>query len=83
VPPPTDERELASLLSFFWQVDEVRPTLGDLVRARGEGRRPNFDTLRSLGDKYRSGLQQGLDLSTESRSTLQQLGIGGRVEDTK
>lgn len=83
VPPPTDERELASLLSFFWQVDEVRPTLGDLVRALGEGRRPNFDTLRSLGDKYRSGLQQGLDLSTESRSILQQLGIGGRVEDTK
>ena len=83
VPPPTTQREIACLLSFFWQVDEVRPTLDDLVSARAEGRRPNFDMLRRIGDKYRAGLQMGLDLSAENRTALQQLGIGGPIEEAK
>ena len=83
VPAPINERELAYLLSFFWRVDGVRPTLDELVTAREEGRRPAFDMLWRLGDKYRAGLQQGLDLSAESRSALQHLGIGGRMEEAK
>ena len=76
VPPPGDERELACLLSFFWQVDEVRPTLDELWGARDEGRRPSPDVLGVLHDKYRAGLELGLDLPAEGRSVLKDLGIG-------
>ena len=83
VPAPANERELSYLLSFFWRVDEARPTLDELAGARAEGQRPTFDTLRRLGDKYRAALQQGLELSADSRSALQRMGIGGRMEEAK
>ena len=75
VPAPRDERELASLLSFYWHVDHVYPTLADLRQAIDEGHRPSADVLSGLQEKYEAGLAQGLDLSAERRSALRDLGV--------
>lgn len=79
VPPPTNERELSCLLSFYWHVDEVQPTLKDLVSVREQGEQPQIQVLRKLGDKYRVGLEQGLELSLDGRPYLYKLGIVPRA----
>ena len=38
IPAPTNERELAWLLSFYWEVDQAYNSLSDLFLHRGEGR---------------------------------------------
>ena len=75
IPPPTNERELAWLLSYCWHVDRAYSALEELMDHRAEGARPSDETLRSLGEKYRDGLAQGLSLNAEAGKLLRELGI--------
>ena len=75
VPAPSNERELAWLLSFYWHVDQACESLPELVQHRGEGRRPAPHLLRALEQSYQAGLAQGLELPQDSRRSLGHLGI--------
>ena len=75
IPAPNDERQLAWLASFYWTVDEPHNTLPELCQHLTEGMRPAGHLLRALGQMYSSGLEQGLELSAESRAALNTLGI--------
>lgn len=77
IPPPRNERELASLLCFYWHVDQTYSALPELVRHLGEGQRPASKTLQGLQQRYQAGLAQGLELPPDSFSALGTLGIGG------
>ena len=76
IPPPTNERELAWLMSFYWHVDQAYNTLPELAAHLGEGGRPTPVKLAAIQQMYRTGLGQGLDIPTESGSLLQEFGIG-------
>jgi len=75
IPAPRNERELAWLLSFFWNVDQAYNTLPELSQHREEGQRPTASILEGLQKKYETGLAEGLSLTDEERSTLLDLGI--------
>ena len=77
IPPPTNERELAWLLSFYWHVDGAYNSLPELVLHREEGRKPRPQTLAAIKIKYAAGLDQGLELPPESRKALREAGIAG------
>ena len=76
IPPPTNERELAWLLSFYWSVDQAYPTLADLVQHRSEGQKPAPKELRALGRAYDAGKQRRLELTSDGLSALATLGLG-------
>ena len=72
IPAPTDERELAWLLSFYWNVPVPANTLADLVATSHQGLRPASHLLRELrrkcaGQIGRMGGASGL---------LAELGVG-------
>lgn len=75
IPAPTNERELAWLLSFYWKVDEAYNTLTDLLANLGQGHRPMPHLLRELSREYAVSVSRGLQLPGESQSALQLLGI--------
>jgi hypothetical protein len=76
IPDPSNERELAWLLSFYWKVDQAYNSLPELAKHLGEGHPPMPHLLRSLYQKYLAGLANGLELSTDGRWALEDLGIG-------
>ena len=76
IPPPSTERELAWLLSFYWRVDQACNSLPDLAHHLGEGERPGAQVLEALKRAYAEGLSQGLELSSDGRQALGSLGIG-------
>ena len=76
ISPPSNERELAWLLSFCWHVDQAYNSLTDLAEHLVEGERPSAPLLKALKQKHKAGLAQGLELSSGSQQTLQFLGIG-------
>jgi hypothetical protein len=76
IPPPSNERELAWLLSFYWHVDQAYNSLTDLSEHLAEGERPSAPLLKALEQRYEAGLSQGLELSLGSQEMLQLLGIG-------
>ena len=75
IPAPSDERQLAWLVSFYWTVDQPYDTLHELCQHLAEGMRPASHLLRALNQMYSSGLEQGLELSAGSRAALDTLGI--------
>ena len=77
IPVPSNERELARLLSFYWHVDQAYNSLTDLAEHLSEGESPSAPVLKALNRFYEAGLAQGLDLSSESKESLRFLGIGG------
>ena len=77
IPAPANERELAWLMSFYWNVDQAYNNLGDLVRHRHEGKRPEDRTLAELQSMYQSGVSQGLELSADARRALPDVGLRG------
>ena len=77
IPEPSNERELAWLLSFYWKVDRAYNSLAELSQHRSEGRQPLPHLLRALERAYQAGLTAGLELPAESRGVLRELGIGG------
>ena len=78
IPAPTNERELAWLLSFYWEVDQAYNSLSDLFLHRGEGSRPEAPVVTQLERMYQAGVTQGLNLTGEGWKALQDLGIDVR-----
>ena len=75
IPPPSNERELAWLLSFYWHVQQACGTLTELAARTGEGQLPEAHILKALTEKYRLGVEEGLQLSPDCLDTLSSLGI--------
>ena len=76
IPPPSDERELAWVLGFYWNVDQAYDSLPALAANREQGQRPAADDLASIYRKFEDALAQGLALPRESQVALRELGIG-------
>ena len=75
IPAPGNERDLAWLLSFYWHVDRAYNSLAELAQHLAEGERPAPHLLQATRQMYEAGLDQGLELSPESQSTLSDLGL--------
>ncbi len=75
IPAPTDERQLAWLLSFYWGLNQSSNSLPELARHLGEGQQPAEHLLRALGSSFASGVEQGLKINNEGQSILGSLGI--------
>ena len=78
IPTPSNERELAWLLSFYWSVDQAYMSLAELVEHLGEGERPGENLLRALGEKYQAASKEGIELPPSSRQALGSLGISAK-----
>ena len=76
VPDPSNERELAWLLSFCWNVDQAYNSLQELFSHREAGKRPASSVMRQLAKMYRDGAAQGLSLSGDGLEALSGLGMG-------
>ena len=72
IPDPTNERELAWLLSFYWNVPLPANTLADLVATSHQGLRPAPHILRELRKKCAAQVGR-LDGAS---SLLSELGVG-------
>ena len=75
IPAPSNERELAWLLSFCWNVDQAYNSLCELFSHRGEGSRPETAVVEQLKNMYNAGVAQGLNLNGQGREALRGLGI--------
>ena len=75
IPEPSNERELAWLLSFYWKVDQAYQSLEGLLENQAEGRQPLPHLLREIEQTCQSALAQELELNERQRSILEQLGI--------
>ena len=76
IPAPSNERELAWLLSFYWNVDQAYNSLQELFSHREAGKRPASSVMRQLAKMYRDGAAQGLSLSGDGLEALSGLGMG-------
>ena len=75
IPVPSNERELAWLLSFYWHVDMAYNSLADLAAHQSDGTSPPSDLLSSLQGAYKASLEHGLQLQSHSRDALSALGL--------
>jgi hypothetical protein len=78
VPPPSNERELTWLLSFYWNVDQAYDSLAELSHHRSQGLRPAQHLLRVVQQMWESGASQGLELTPEAQTALAELGVNPR-----
>ena len=76
IPAPNTERELAWLLSFYWNVDQAYNSLSEFEQHCAEGQRPMPHLLKALRNKYESGLPGGLNLGAEGVAILDKLLVG-------
>ena len=74
---PANEREVAWLLSFY-PVDQAYDSLADLSSHRDQGLRPAQHLLRVVQQMYESGASQSLELTSEARVDLADLGVRPR-----
>ena len=75
IPVPANERELAWLLSFFWNVDQAYETLDELRAHVSEGDSPGADVLKKLQDMYAQATGNGLSLDGAPAAALSSLGF--------
>ena len=75
IPVPANERELAWLLSFFWNVDQAYETLAELRAHVSEGNAPVTDVLKKLQDMYAQATGNGLSLDGAAAAALSSLGF--------
>ena len=75
IPVPANERELAWLLSFFWNVDQAYETLAELRAHVSEGNAPVTDVLKKLQDMYAQATGNGLSLDGAAAAALPYLGF--------
>ena len=75
IPVPANERELAWLLSFFWNVDQAYETLAELRAHVSEGNAPVTDVLKKLQDMYAQATENGLSLDGAAAAALSSLGF--------
>ena len=73
IPVPANERELAWLLSFFWNVDQAYETLAELRAHVSEGNAPVTDVLKKLQDMYAQATGNGLSLDGAAAAALSSL----------
>ena len=76
IPNPSNERELAWLLSFYWSVDQACNSVPEVADHRAEGQRPSPDILAALTRKYQTATAQGLELPQGSSARLGDLSLG-------
>ena len=75
IPVPANERELAWLLSFFWNVDQAYETLAELRAHVSEGNAPVADVSKKLQDMYAQAAGNGLSLDGAAAAVLSSLGF--------
>lgn len=75
VPEPSNERELAWLLSFYWHLDRAYSTLAEVAEHRQEGMRPAPHLLRVLQRIHENASRDGLSLTSTTSNALVTLGI--------
>ena len=75
IPSPTNERELAWLLSFYWNVPLPANILADLAATEPQGLRPAPHVLRELRKKY-AGQAGQIGLDPSGVRLLGELGLG-------
>jgi ATP-dependent phosphoenolpyruvate carboxykinase len=75
IPVPANERELAWLLSFFWNVDQAYETLAEFRAHVSEGDAPVADVLKKLQDMYAQATGNGLSLDGAPAAALSSLGF--------
>ena len=75
IPVPSNERELAWLLSFFWNVDHAYETLAELRAHVSEGDAPVADVLKQLQVMYAQATGNGLSLDGAAAAALSYLGF--------
>ena len=75
IPTPRSERELAWLLSFYWELDEAYDSMEELTPNLHQGRRPAGGVVKDLQKKYEAGLAGGLLLTPQAAGALRELGI--------
>ncbi len=75
IPVPANERELAWLLSFFWNVDQAYNTIADLEAHRCEGSAPDATISQTLQEMYAKAVAGELSLPAGSDAALGSLGI--------
>ena len=73
IPVPANERELAWLLSFFWNVDQAYETLAELRAHVSEGNAPVADVSKKLQDMYAQATGNGLSLDGAAAAALSSL----------
>ena len=77
IPAPSNERELAWILSFYWHLDRAYDSLAEMAEHLNEGQHPAPALLQMLRERYEAGVAQGLVLSENNRDTLKSLAISG------
>lgn len=75
VPIPSDERELAMLLAFYWHLDRPYTTLPALAQHMQEGMRPSLHLLHEIKAMYETAHSNGLKITEEGRHALETLQI--------
>ena len=75
IPEPTNERELAWLLSFYWHVDQAYNSLPELAGHLHEGQPPGPSLMKAIQQKYEQGRSQGLQLPSDSLGAHESLGL--------
>ena len=75
IPTPKDERELAWLLSFVWNLDQAYGTVADAAASLAEGRPPSRQTLQALRGVYEAARSEGLRLPATGEGALRTLGL--------
>ncbi len=74
IPRPTNERELAWLLSFYWHLDRAYGTLSEVAEHKHEGMRPAPHYLRVLQQIFARSQNDGIQLPSGT-GVLATLGI--------
>ena len=75
VPTPRTERELAWLLSFYWNIDQTCDSLGELGLHLTHAQRPTATILEKLRRKCRDSVSHHVDLTPGETVVLRGLGV--------
>lgn len=75
IPVPSNEREMAWILSFFWNVDQAYETIVELSDHLKEGCSPEDDIMDQLRTVIRQAFSNGVGLDKNSTQALNSIGL--------
>jgi hypothetical protein len=75
IPIPSNEREMAWILSFFWSVDQAYETIVELSDHLKEGHSPEDGVMNQLKAVTREAFSNGLGLDEDGAQALNSLGF--------
>ena len=75
IPVPSNEREMAWILSFFWNVDQAYGTIVELSDHLKEGCSPEDDIMDQLRTVIRQAFSNGVGLDKNSTQALNSIGL--------